>query len=267
MEKEKEYPLPFITRKMLNFEFGTRFELKIFARSKTTDEINIVGATKEGVFTYKHITSTSDSGNTATFSLSDMPIWITVCDINNAIKQGNLWVKVDLQVNGNILQTLCSGYVHQYKSITWPTTGNEQQLKSYGFFDVYTGANPAAGSETTITMPNGELWRITAITFTLTTSATVANRRVHVKINPKQNGSYDIISSVDQAASTARIYSCIPIGGAGTYSDDNDIIIPLPFDLWLPGESTITTSTTNIQAGDDFGVMTVHYERYLAPLN
>ena len=266
-ENKKTDSLPFITRNMLDFEYASKFELVVFTRAFSLGQIRIVGATKEGTFTYRATTTTSTAGDTARFTIPDLPIWVSITDPDGDFKQGNLFVKVELSLNNDLIHSLCMGYVCQYKSLTWPMISTQETAPTIGQMDVTTSADPAAGAELTYTMNDAETWRIIAITFTLVTDATVTNRRVHIQFNPKQNGIFDIPCSVDQGASLTRKYHCVPIGTLGAYSDDNDIIIPIPDNLFLQGESKITTQTTNLQLGDNLGVMTIHRERFIAPMN
>lgn len=267
MENNQDKALPFITRDMLHFSYASRIQLEVRYVARALGSINIVGATKEGTFNFKFTTALDLYGSQEWFNLPDIPIWVSVIDEGETFKEGEVWIKLSLRINDDLMMSYCSGYVHQFKSLSWPSTQMENPSPFKGTVDVTSSADPAAGAQLTYTMDDGVAFKINAITFTLVTDATAANRIVHILFDPKQNGSFECISSVSQTASTTKKYHCIPIGTAGVYTDDNDIIIPIPADLILPGESKIQTTVTNMQAGDNLGVMTIHREAFIMPAN
>lgn len=263
MDKEKEYPLPFVTRKMLNFEYATTFEIVLRYRSRSTQPIIITGATKEGVFTFEFKLTSTTSVITHRFPIPDMPIWISIIDKNSTIDDGSTYITSYLSINKNNVLNMTAGYISRHKGMSWPQTQRENSTLLEGELGVINGTDPAAGNETSVDCPTGFKLRVRAITFTLVTSATVANRRVHVKITNYGADVYEFISSIDQAAGTTRKYTLMPIGGAGTYGDDNDIIIPIPENITLKESDQIITSTTNLQVGDNFSSTVALIERYV----
>lgn len=120
--------------------------------------------------------------------------------------------------------------------------------------------NPGAGSEISETVTSGEMWKLQSITFSLVTSATVANRRVHFQVNGPEGRLLDAFSDIDQPASTTRQYTVAAFGNLPDREDGDDILIPIPPDFLVPQTSTLKTSTTNLQAGDNFSAPVVTYE-------
>jgi hypothetical protein len=263
MENNEKIALPFLTRKMLNFEYATRFQLLLSTRAILASTIDIVGATKEGIFKFSKTVGTTSTTEETYFNIPDLPIWVSVIDRSYAAFSGEVYAGVALAINGTKIQELCAGYVYQTQGITWPSINKESPQEQKGKLDVYSGTNPAAGVETSVTVPGGECWKIKALSVDFTTSATAANRRVHLKFQIEGADIYEFISSIDHAASLTKHYVFQPVPTAGTYSDDNDIIVPIAEDIFLlPGDS-ITTSTTNKQAGDDFAAIECFVERFI----
>lgn len=122
-----------------------------------------------------------------------------------------------------------------------------------------TIANPGAGNE--VSYPGyGDGWRarVMHMGFTLTTSATVADRRVQVVI---RRGTRDFIVSVAEVVQTASLavrYTVTPGGVASTAIIDNRILMrwPYPPEVWSDATVnvgyTFLTDTVNLQAGDAF---------------
>ena len=161
--------------------------------------------------------------------------------------------------------TLCSGVVDIRKSISYPVSPQKEMRPDGGQILDFTGTNPAAGSEIDDSVPTGRVWRILAISFSLTTDANAANRRVHVILLGPSGVEIDTFSDVDQIASTTRKYSVAAFGAIPDTLDDNDILIPLPADIFLPAGSAVQTLTTNRQAGDDFGTPSILVEQFFSP--
>lgn len=255
--------LPFLTRKMLSFESAASFSLRVTVQSTDTIPIAVTGATKDGSFTFSIIPTNDRAPQDFDLGISDLPLWVSVLDTETEYERGQLYVIVSLLVNGNPVHQLTAGYVYRQNGITYPATSNVEPSSSFGALVMSSSADPAAGAEISYTSPDFTFQKIRGARFTLVTSATVANRRVHVVVTPIGGPALNFISSVDQPASTTRHYTLAPISGLGTYSDDNDIIIPISPDLVIPGVSTVTTETTNIQVGDNFSVMSLYCEDLL----
>lgn len=117
---------------------------------------------------------------------------------------------------------------------------------------------PAAGTEVIFTVPAGTWWDLETLIFTLVTSGTVANRRPHILIDDGAgNVLWNWTVAADQTAGTTVIYS----GAVGVteYSGPTGVrggvlAYPLPRIVLAPGWR-ILTSTTNIQAGDDYSAV------------
>lgn len=262
MDDKEKIALPFVTRHMLDFEFATKFELVTNYKVSDAVPFTVAGATKSGTFSYKVVPTVATGTTELRFPLNDLPIWVSVVDTDYATEKGDTYVSVDLAINNNTVQSLCAGYVYTTHGISWPQTTRQDSGAVRGKITSSGSTDPAAGSEMSLVVPTGETWRIISIRFTLVTDANVANRRVHLKFTGGSETMIEAISGTDHVASTTRVYTCYFTGGGATLAEDNDIIIPLPQNFMATAGTTISSQTTNKQAGDNFSFMEVNYERF-----
>ncbi len=115
-----------------------------------------------------------------------------------------------------------------------------------------TGTNPAAGSEISETMTQTEK-NLYAVRFRLVTSATVATRTVNVIIDDGTNILWQKVAGATQTASLTRDYLFVapPYTDGAAFDANGLLVMTLPNIPLLPG-FRFRTTTTNIQAGDDF---------------
>lgn len=245
--------VPFLTRDMLAFQEGTAFTLQITAQSLTGVPITIRGITKEGSFTLKHTPSVDGSLTVETFRVPDIPILLSVIDALRAYKQNDCYVEISLLANGQQIASLCSGYVYNQHSISYPNTNNIDIRPTQGRLLDRFHADPAAGAEINYPMTFKTRVKPIGLTFTLTTSAAAANRRVHVRFLDVGDYPYaDMVSDIDQTAGTTKTYwvnqnPAMPVRQVG-----NNIYIPMILGAMLEQQCSIVTVTDNLQAGDQF---------------
>lgn len=254
--------LPFLTRNMLAFEQGAVFGLRITTQASTAGPLTIRGMTREGAFTLNHTTVGDGSVQTQTFNLPDIPTWVTVADESDSYYQGNAFVTLSLVYNGTIIYQMGSSFVYFPVTLSWPSVNRTDMNMNHGAFTVTSSPNPAAGSEITYTVPSGFTMRILSLTFTLVNAATAGNRRPHVVFTQTGNKIVDCFSSIDQIISENKKYTVASFGAVTDETDDNDIVIPMPHDIWLNANDTITTETTNLAAGDNYSDMVISVERF-----
>lgn len=160
------------------------------------------------------------------------------------------------------LGTLLQGYVTTNARLAWPGSPILPSTAGAGRLRSITGTNPAAGVEISEAVPAGVRWRISAITFALTTDATVANRFVGLKIDDGVNALFVAGSNVAQAASGTTTYT--GAAGLGAFGNaTNALLILLPDNLVLPAGSRIRTTTAALQAGDDYGAPQYLVEEFI----
>jgi len=262
MPPENGLALPFLTRKMLTFDHEAFFELRIRSQADTAAVLTIRGLTRDGVFTFRHTTVAGGNTTTETFRIPDVPITVSVIDENQAYDQGECYAALSLSVNGGVVHALCSGLVFSQKAISFPQAESNPYMPDRGFIRTRTSADPAAGSELTITVPDGRIWNVLAVSFQLVAAAVAASRRVHVVFSASGGPTINVFSDIDQIINETRNYSVAHFGHVLDSLDDNDILIPLPDKMLLIPESTITTETTNLDGADNFGAMSVLVEEF-----
>ena len=120
MEPESKLSLPFLIRKMLSFEHAATIGLRIETTATTANRILIRGATREGKFVLRHVPTADRARATENFRLPDIPLWVSVTDVDAAFKRGDLTVRVFLTIDDDILQKLCAGLVYDNLGISWP---------------------------------------------------------------------------------------------------------------------------------------------------
>ena len=256
------FALPFLTRKMLSFEHGAVWALRVRSISQRTATLFVRGFTREGSFGFRHSTASDGSTQTTTHRLPDIPIFLSILGTDVASVHGQVYVSVDLLLNNDQVFAFGSGYVNATKSWSWPATNASDYLPGRGLFRVVTSADPAANAQISLGSTSGRLWRIHHMRVQLITDVNAANRRVHVTIDDANVHVIDFFSSVDQVASQTINYSVAAYPTALDEADDNDILIPIPGELWLPPTGQILTTVTNMQVTDNFGAMTVLIEEF-----
>lgn len=127
---------------------------------------------------------------------------------------------------------------------------------------VKLGADPAAGAEASITVPSDKAWRVHSFRVSLTSSATVATRRVSLEIVVGGSVIFATAAESTQVASESWTYY------AGRFGLDKParmgqqyIDFPL-FPIMLPPGAIIRTFTESLQTGDNFSAPTVYVEEF-----
>lgn len=118
-------------------------------------------------------------------------------------------------------------------------------------------ANPAAGAEISYTVPAGTVLQLLGARVSLVASADVATRTVQLTIDDGTTVFNKFVSPSTQAASATYAYN-FTAGTSNVTVLNNEIVVGLGQQLFLPPGYRIKTVTNNIQAADDFGVMTVY---------
>lgn len=183
-----------------------------------------------------------------------------------ATQRGVTYARVWINRGKTAIQTpnaalpLLADYVTQTHSAGWPYGRVLFPTEGPGAIATTGVAAPGAGLDQLFTVPNFSRYRIQGFALPFTTNATVVNRLVRILVrDPAANIAY-------QAAVTAAIpaTSSVVISGAGvqnsSVTDPASIFVPLPPGLVLGGNWSIGTSTLNIQAGDQYGLMRLMVE-------
>lgn len=259
--------LPFLTRDMLAFESGVAFSLRVTTQSDTAATLTVRGMTSEGVFTLKHTTTADGLAATSTFRIPDLPIMVTVIDATGSFEQGQCFVSLSLVANDDILYQLASGLVYRQKAISYPQAPSQDIRPGGGALEYNASTDPAAGANASISVPTTEYWLILRAQVTLVTDATVANRYMNITFGSYAANFNTLHGYNSQAAGATYIYEMLPRG------ELYDILVPanqsigLPYPMWVPGGKSISTSVTNLQAGDNLSSLKLYVEKFFTGSN
>lgn len=126
-------------------------------------------------------------------------------------------------------------------------------------------AAPGAGQELIVLPRAGEDWRILGITYTLTTSAVVANRTSTLVVDDQTGQGFRLQPGSVQAATAATIYSWVcDLGYVSPAATFGLLSIGIP-PVILPTGWRIRTLTNNLDVGDAYSNVTVFFERMDEP--
>lgn len=249
---------------MLDFEHGTQFQLVLRIAAFGSGSIYVTGATKAGVFTFKHALTGAYAKQTATFNIGDVPIWVTVQDSDSVLTQGYGYAVLDLALNGDKVYQLCGGHIYQRKGISWPNTDISAPAPLTGAVLATTEADPAAGANKTIAMPTGFVNRIKAVSFVVVTSATVANREAGISFDIGGTPAINVTAGTTQTASQTKQYVFTTLGGTVNGSLASNYAIPIPADILLDVNSDILAYLSNKQVGDQITAIYWTAEQFVA---
>ena len=179
---------------------------------------------------------------------------------------GQTFVRVDL-VRGdgagrNVHATLLQGPITAFQRAAWPGSPVQTTVGLPGALRSLLGTDPAANVEIAETVPTGARWRLLSLRAALVTDANAANREVAITFDDGTTVYAEAHSGVNQAASLTRQYTATPGGVRGAAATGTGILIAIP-NLLLPAAHRIATSTTNRQAGDNWGAPQLLVEEWL----
>lgn len=263
MDLLKNFSVPFINRDQLNFAAGQAFSVRITSQANTAATLTIRGMTKDGSFTFSHSTTNDGTLQNTTFRLPDIPIFISCIDSNSSFKTGDVYANLTLLVNGDRLYELCSGYVYNQKSISYPNNNSNDSMPGRGRIRMLNGGLPGAGNDLTDQVPVGRIWRVLAVNMRLVASATVSNRRVRLQFADSVT-SFNIFlwSNTDQTASQTIDYRCTQLGSVQSETFSGSIVINIPDNIYLPEGAQILTNVVNLQADDNFTIFSYLIEEF-----
>lgn len=257
-----KWGFPFPTRDMLSFGGEISFILRVQTQTIATTTVEVTGMSKDGPFKFRFITGTDGSIEERDFPLPDIPVFASVRDVGEDTTQGELYARMLLVGNGNELTELGAGLVYNSRSVTWPFSNVTDQLPGHGHFKIVTSADPAAGAEATISVPQHKLWRVYSVEFDLQSDSNAATRRVHLIFGETGVNGINCFADTSQIVNELFHYSAAHFGGSIDAEHDDDKLIPIPNPLWLMSEEVIETETTAIQAGDNFTPLRVRVEEF-----
>lgn len=172
-----------------------------------------------------------------------------------ATTRGQTYARVIIRRNNQLgiaaEAALFADYVTTAFQALYPNGRFIHYVEGPGFIHSQQVANPAAGTDFTLTVPANTRWRIKSFDATLTTSAAVANRNVQIAIDDGANSvwAHDVAATI--AASTSNT-----IVGTGTNAPTGVVTtiqsVVIPPDLIIPAGFRIRSATINLQAADQW---------------
>jgi len=181
-------------------------------------------------------------------------------------KRGQTFVHVSLYQgadnpnNRNAL--LIQNYLTTGNALSYPRSNIQDSIEGQGVIRIITGTDPAAGAESSETVPTNARWRILAYNIALTTDATVSNRNVTVQLRDAVSEYWRHPWFDAHAASLIRAHYFAQNVGRLAAVSNNFFNGELPNVIMDEGHR-IATVTTNLQAGDDFGAPTLIVEEWI----
>lgn len=187
----------------------------------------------------------------------------------SAAQRGTTFVRAQIQrgktatVNGPVFRTMFADYVTRNQSVGWPDGRVLNTLEGPGSVFNQTNAQPGAGADWAFGFNALSRTRVISFNAQLLTSAVVANRIVRVQV---KDGSGNIVyqgspSAVIPASTTAQVTGLVGLNSAVT--DPQTVNIALPPIILTGAGTTIGVSTTNLQAGDQWGQQNIYVEQWL----
>lgn len=153
------------------------------------------------------------------------------------------------------LEQIAAGYVTAKQPLRFPSLSTIRSIDGGGALRSITGAVPGAGAEISETVPTGARWELLALTMTLTTSATVANRLPTVTIDDgalvyfRQSAMIVLAQSLNLAFQWAEGTPSFTLATNGLPA------APLPVNNRLGAGHRIRTSTAAIAVGDQYSLI------------
>lgn len=215
------------------------------------------------------INPTSDRvGNTKFYPLQEGFILGVAVAATSGEQLGATYVQVAISrggtgANGFFAQLLTSGYIGQFRALTWPGVIMEHSQAGPGNIRSITGSSPAAGAEIAETVPTGALWRLNSFQFGFTASANVATRYPELVIDDGANTLLQIDGARNITAGQA-----FSLGfGAGMQfrqsPQQNHDLYALPGPFILRPGYRVRTSTLSLQANDQYTAPQYQVEEWL----
>lgn len=260
-------PAPFqaaISAGPYNFEFTPNDRLRISVANslvgvRVEAHYRVAGRDGRIQTTSQPFTPTTDR----TVTTLDWPIGdgyllnVTVIVASGAPKRGQTFVKLEAIRGGGfattVLGTLVEGYVTGNQNIGWPGSPIESSTDGDGYARFVTGTDPGVFSEILESVPSGARWELLSVVATLVTNATAGNRLPNL-------GFDDGVTIYARAPMTATVGPSLSVPlywQQGAWFNPAVVastpIAPLPQRLILASGHRISTQTTNISAGDNWG--------------
>lgn len=181
-------------------------------------------------------------------------ISVTISSTNATANRGSFYAIAEL-IRGDVIDAssrllLAAGYLDASHSVNYPLGTIDDMNSGDGVINALGSNTPAAGAEIQFATSTTIRIKLRGGKFRLVTSAAVATRTVAFAGSRNSVDIFRVTARTTQLASLTRDY-WLWIGENMPADVGQDIYLPIPNDL-DSDQISLTTATTNIQAGDQF---------------
>ena len=129
-----------------------------------------------------------------------------------------------------------------------------------GRFIIEAPANPAAGADFSAAVPAGEFWQFLGATVQFQASAAAANRQIVLNLDIGGLGIYRVEVPFNVTANQSPYFQ---VGSHGQLSaamspSGSLVLIPCPRLLFMTAGAVFRSSTTGLQAADQWNIIRIH---------
>jgi hypothetical protein len=150
------------------------------------------------------------------------------------------------------LATLAAGSITAVQRLAYPGSPVANSLDGAGAIRTIVGTTPGAGLDINETVPAGARWDVLAFSYVLVTAVAVANRQSDLVFDDGTNIFYISRAQATIPASTTKTYRRSQGYGAAFADLNGDFNHSMPFGLTVAAGYRIRTSTSGIQAADQY---------------
>lgn len=249
---------------MLKYGNDTQLKLRLVAGASSVGKVTLNGFSRSGVIELRLSTTADGLRVENTVGIDDFPIWLSVLDEEGDFSQGECWASVQLLMNEDQGVQMCSGFVYGHKGIAFPGGDKADPLPNRGFITEVASTDPAAGVNTSITVPAGELWLFHIGQVDFITDATSATRTPRLIITQPSGLETRLTSGATQSASQNMRWHFAKFASGTDTNDNQDKSIAVPHQMYVLPGGTIESGSEGLQAGDNWGIMSLVVEKFPA---
>ena len=218
-------------------------------------------------FEFQHTPNTDRSEAEETSALiAGTLLDVAVIPKTGVPRRGQCWVTIGLALRNQpttvYYQMLAKGYVTAAGGVLWPGGAYLDSVEGPGILRSITGTDPAAGIEVIETVPTNARWRIRTLRATMVASADVATRTVNWNIDDGTNILFQRPGVTTQTAGVTATYMLAEYGFQPSVVGTT-IFFYVPFMFALLQGWRIVSSTTNLQAADNWGAPQMEVEEWI----
>lgn len=184
-----------------------------------------------------------------------------------AVQRGQSYVQASISrpsaAPASQMQVLFADYVTSKYTAGWPNGRSISATEGPGAIVTVTHANPAAGADFAIAITSGIIAKIRSITMTFTTSAAVANRVPRWQIKDAVGNIVAVCEPNQVVPASQTVFVTLSTVVPNAAANVPDVVVALPTDEWLLPGYNVVTSTTNIQAADQYTTIFAEFEEWV----